>query len=206
MDNQPLGTDYLQQIQADMSPKKSLFDNKIILIIGGLVMALVLVLIISALLSSGSTSSSDRSKILYLQLTNLQTNAKKYHDDLKDSNLRAINSELNTQLTNSIRSLNTALTNQKINTAKINKKAKFYLDQTKHNDATLKELTDAKLNAILDRTYSSTMSYELQLILNNINRISTATKSQSYKQTLANITANLQLLQQKFDSFAAKAS
>ncbi|MCL2869244.1 hypothetical protein FWF48_00325 [Candidatus Saccharibacteria bacterium] len=202
MDNQPLGNEYLQQIQASVTPKKSLLDNKLVLMIGGLLLVLVLVLVISLILSSGSTSTSQRSKTLYLQLTNLQTSSTKYQDDLKDSNLRAINSSFSTQLTNSIRDLTAALKEQKIDVAKLDKKAKFYVDQTKHSDDLNAQLTNAKLNVILDRTYSTSMSYELELILNNIAQITAHSRSTSFRQTLDNIASNLRLIQQSFDDFA----
>ena len=185
-----------------MSPKSSLFDGKFIMLIGGLLAALLVVIILSITLSFRGGGVAERSQLLYLQLSNLHASAGEYQNNLRSSSLRAVNSELSLQLTNSIRELSIALEGQGIDVSRINQGARPFVAQAEHNENLNERLLNARLNAALDRIYGVTMSYELELILSNINQITNATRSDELRETLDGIAANLQVLQERFSSIA----
>jgi hypothetical protein len=206
MDNQPLGqsapqnfgNDYLNQIAVKPKAKSGLFGNKMILVLGGVLVLAVVLLFVSIIGRSGQ-SPKQSSEVLYLRMANLQSTASKYQKYLKSSKLRAINTSFMTQMTNTQREFSTQMTTLEIKPDKISKETKqIEIDYIAKVNSSLE---NARLNVALDRNYAREMTYQIDLVLSQMQKIEKTAK-QDFKTALAEMQKNLKPYSEQFNKFS----
>jgi len=197
---QQYSIDYLNQI-APQQKKPGLNNRMFFLIIGG---GLILAIIVGALtlFSGGNSGPTQKMETLAARIKTLQTISDASQVNIKSNNLRSINSTLDILLTNAYHDITTPLTNNGIDIKNIDKK----ITATESGDALTQKLTDAKLNAVFDRTYASEMNYQLNTVFILMQDIYTHVNSKSMKDFITTTTTNLQPIQKELDSFDAATS
>lgn len=192
--NQPITSDYLDQI-APSAPKKSFLNMNrpvvIFLAIGILLLFCILAFMV-AIPNGGKTTER-----LAARLVTIETIAKDATTKIKSSNLRAVNSGLKSYLTNTIRDITPLLAKENTD---IKKLPKTLLNTNKDIELNTR-LEDARLNAIFDRTYAREMAYELSNILNLMQQIYDKTGSKDLKTFLEDADKNLTPTQKQFADF-----
>jgi hypothetical protein len=185
--------DYLNEIAPQQKPK-GVKDTFFLYIVGGglLVAAITLILV----LTSGS-GPTQKMQTLAARLTTLQTIASDNQKSLKSGALRSTNSNLTLFLTNTNRDIVQPLASSGVDVKKVDSNI-----AAKENGEELKQaLEDARLNAVLDRTYAREMAYQLQTVAVLLQDIYDSTNSKSLKEFLEKTNVDLQPLIQQFSDF-----
>jgi hypothetical protein len=192
----PIPSSYLDEIAAPQ--KQPGMSNKLLL---GVIIGAVLIIIIFfiAALSSGGGSKAISVERLALRLQTLQKVSDNTHKNLKDSKLRALNSRLVTQLTNTNRDIAAPLEAADINIKKADKK----LAAQENGEKLTKKLEDARLNGTLDRVYANEMGHELETSAILMENLFKSTKSKSLKKFLEDSYDDLSSLQKEFKDYTA---
>ena len=196
-DKQDESSSYLDEI-APKNINSGNFLNKkttLVFIILGILTFITLLLVAFVQLT---TVSSDTTEQLAARLTSIKSTADESVDNLKSSNIRAINSDLKIYLTNTIRDLKPILEKKNINIEKLNPK----ILKAESNEKLLERLEDARLNAVFDRTYAREMSYKLESTINLLTKIIKTNKDAEFKIFLENARSNLVPIQEEFESFS----
>ena len=202
MQNDGLGIDYLNSI-APKAPKKSLFSMRnIVLLAAGAVVIFVGLMIASSVMTASREKSRDSIASLYLRIGNMQTITVQYGGELDSSGLRAINSGLDTQLSSILYDFGVLLPSQKIVVAEIDEEVRGR--EMAHLDSVREELRVAKLNAVFDRTYPRVISYELTLIMTQMDKIYKESNDDVLKSFLSRSYLTLSELRELFDEFRAE--
>lgn len=162
-DGNSYSQDFINQLHN--TPSQPINKNKLLLIIGGGVLALALLIFIASILFTGKPQVR-----LYQVLANtrgLEKIANDYHTKLNNNGLRAANSSLRVSLANFNRD---ATKIYETNVEKSQRDA----DARKKLDLTIitNKLDQAELNSRLDRTYVIEISYQLDVIAANQRQIS----------------------------------
>ncbi len=199
-ENQPNPLDYLDQI-APTASKKRFFNLSGPVLIGAIAFG-VIILICAVLVTTSTLSSSKTTAKLAARLIVVEKIAKESTSKIKSSQLRAVNSELKTFLTNTIRDIEPLLAKEN---TKIKDLPKSLLS-TKADAELTNRLEDARLNAIFDRTYTREMAYELSNILNLMQDINKTAGSASLKSFLNDTYKNLYPIQTQFAGFESTES
>jgi len=194
-----LSVDYLNQI-APQAPKRKIPLTKKQLIIaailgGAFIVVMILVIVVG--LSDGGTKKQLQQLAARLQGT--QTIVSAADSDIKDSQLRALNSNLDIYLTNTNRDIAAPLLKDGIDVTKLDK---TLLASESGADITAR-LEDARLNAVYDSTYAREMAYQLAIIVSLMRQINNSTHNQDLKTFLVSAYTNLLPTQNAFDSFTA---
>jgi len=196
-DKQDESSSYLDEI-APKNINSGNFLNKkttLIFIILGILTFITLLLVAFVQLTK---VSSDTTEQLAARLTSIKSTADESVDNLKSSNIRAINSDLKIYLTNTIRDLKPILEKKNIDIEKLNPK----ILKAESNEKLLERLEDARLNAVFDRTYAREMSYKLESTVNLLTKIIKTNKDAEFKIFLENARSNLVPIQEEFESFS----
>ncbi|MEI6850873.1 MAG: hypothetical protein WCK26_02820 [Candidatus Saccharibacteria bacterium] len=191
-------SNYLDQIAPKKSGKADFLKRKPIMI-GGIVLAVFFVITIIAAISGGMSGGTANIKRLSARLTTTQNTVTLTTSNLKSTKLRALNSRLGIYLTNTIRDFTPILTANKIDAKKVDKN----MIASESNAKMLSILEDARLNAILDRTYAREMAYQLDTVLTLMKQIYSTSSSKSTKTFLDDAYKNLEPIQTEFADFNA---
>ncbi|HEY8886469.1 MAG TPA: hypothetical protein VIM31_03155 [Candidatus Microsaccharimonas sp.] len=193
-----LPTDYLNQI-APQAPKKPLFSFGIkqLLIIGAALV--VLVIILAVVVGNVASGKKDPLEHLSARLTATQAVVTASQPNLKSSELRSLNSNLNLYMTNTNRDITAPLTSAGINVKKLSKP----IVTSESTTALSARLEDARLNAVFDRTYAREMTYQLGTLMTLMNQIYTSTSNAALKTFLESAYNNLKPTQESFANFTA---
>lgn len=195
---QPISPDYLNQIAPQSTSGNGLFNQKPILIaIAGLFVVLIIFFV--SLIASSSSSGTDNLARLSKRLNSVESTAISAIPNIKNTKLRALNSNLKIYLTNINRDISPLLISEKIDVKKINKK----IIAEESNTKTLSTLEDARLNAVYDRTYAREMSYKLETTMSLMTQIYKTTKSKKLKIFLDESYKNLEPIKKQFADFNA---
>ncbi|HMQ95827.1 MAG TPA: hypothetical protein PKD19_01270 [Candidatus Saccharibacteria bacterium] len=186
--------DYLDQI-APSQPKTGPSPLiMIVAIIGGL----LAMIIFGFVVFGGGTSNTDKWTALYLRTNTIDSVARKQGPLLKDPSLRGINTKLLLYLSNAHNDIKTAAEQAGMVSTKIAKevsaKEKAYLSDLET------KLEDAKVKAVLDRTYAREMSYQIG-VLNSLMQQAYNTAGPKTKQTLEDINTNLAAIAKQLSDF-----
>lgn len=193
-DQNPYSIDYLNQI-APQPQKQGVKDKFFFWIIGGgLLIAIIIFLFI---LSSGGGPKQDM-QTLAARLTTLQTVASETQKNLKSGDLRSTNSNLVIFLTNANRDIVEPLTANGIDAKKLDSG----IVAKESGDKLTQTFEDARLNAVLDRTYAREMTYQLQTVSVLVRDIYDSTNSTTFKEYLEKLDADLQPLIKQFSDFS----
>ncbi len=191
--------DYLNQIAPQ---QKQSAPNKLLVIVGILVVLLLVTFAIIGLSRLGGASSATKLQTLAARLTTLQTVADKAQPNIKSNQLRSSNSSLGLFLTSANRDIAAPLTNNGINPKKLDSAI-----VTKENGKQLTEtLENARLNAIYDRTYAREMSYQLSTTLLLMDDIADSTNSKSLDEFIETTKANLEPVKKQMSDFVGSTS
>ena len=197
-DNQPDTGSYLDQI-APKSTKSSILSNRkpaLLFSILGVLALITLLLMVFVQLTKGSTDTTEQ---LAAKLTSIKSTVDESTNKLKNSKIRAVNSELKLYLTNTLRDFGPILEKENIDIKKMDPKVL----KSESNERLLETLEDARLNAVFDRTYAREMSYQLELALNLMTKIEKNSKTAELKSFVQNAKTNLAPIQEEFELFSA---
>ncbi|HJP81626.1 MAG TPA: hypothetical protein VJ841_04490 [Candidatus Saccharimonadales bacterium] len=192
---QPYSIDYLNQI-APQPQKQGIKDKFFFWIIGG-GLALAAIVLIIVLTSSGGGPTSDM-QTLAARLQTLQKVATDTQKNLKSGDLRSTNSNLTIFLTNANRDIVAPLAASGIDAKKLD----GGITKKEAPDKLTQEFEDARLNAVLDRTYSSEMTYQLNTVSILVRKIYNSTNNASFKTYLEKLDADLQPLIKQMAAFS----
>ena len=186
--------DYLNQIA--VQPTKQL-PNKKLLILGGIGLVVVIVTLISLVLSAFASHTSEYMQRLTARLNTTQTIASSAQINIKSSELRSLNSNLQLYLTNTVRDIGNQLKNENIDPTNLDTK----IVASEAATDMINRLEDGRLNAVYDRTYAREMAYQLDSIIALFDQVESSTSNQSLKDFLDNARTNLEPTQAAFSSF-----
>lgn len=184
------GTNYSQEFihQLNNTPAKQPIDKKFLLIGGGILVAL---LIIVLLILSASAPKPLSIKGVLSRTRAVAKIATDYHKLIDDTNLRSINSSLSVALANFNRD---GETYYQANTPKDQIKK-----EAKSRDADLSEVTkvldNAELNNRLDRNYVIQISYQINLMIMEQEKLLSRTKSETLATLLKQGLSDLKQVQ-----------
>jgi hypothetical protein len=199
-DQQPLPADYLNQIAPIQRRNNDLFGSKKFLIFG-LIAALIIILILTVASSIIAGNPKD-TEILAARLVATKDVAEKATNNIKNSQLRAINSSLKLFLTNTIRDIKPLLAKVEVDIEKLSD----FATTSESNTALQATLEDARLNAVYDRAYAREMAYKLDTILSLSKQIYGNTSSSELKNFLITTYDSLAPTQKLFADFNASNS
>ncbi len=166
MDNQS----YLDQIAVKGKTKVSgeplLSPLMIKIIIAGII-ALITIVIVGSILNSANSTTISMYERLYLRVMNLHGSKgpfKKYSKFIRSSSLRGYASDLETSLTNTGNQIKGAVTKAGVDTGNISNDVKK--EESSRNSTLLNKLENARLTGVIDPTYATSVSNEInQLII-----------------------------------------
>jgi hypothetical protein len=187
--------DYLDQIAPPPSGPK-LFSGSFLWIVIGL--AFVFMIAVSIITLSSGNGSTKVAQNAYLRFDNLSKVTAKYHKYLKNSKLSSTDSNFTIFMTNAERDLVDPMAKNGLALKNIDKTLKA--SEKTYSDNVASKLEDARLNAVLDRTYAREMAYQAQLILDMYNKMAKS-NSKSIKDNANNTIPNLQPIQKAFADF-----
>lgn len=164
-------------------------------IIGGGLLLAAIVLIIT--LSSGGGPKHDM-QVLAARMETLQKITSDTQKSLKSSALRSTNSNLTIFLTNANRDIAAPLSANGVDVKKLDSA----ITAAEKGDKLTQTFEDARLNAVLDRTYAREMTYQLQTIAVLEQKIYKATGSKTLKDYLEKTDADLQPLIKQLSDFS----
>ena len=190
--------DYLNQI-APKPQKPAIFRAgwRLYALIG--IALVILVIIISVVASSLSASRIAPWQTLTARLASTEQIATSATGNLKNSQLRSLNSELKLYITNTNRDLQPINTSIGISAAKL----PASVVQKESNAAMTARLEDGRLNAKYDSTYSREMGYQLSTVLTQLQQLYASSGSETNKVFLKSAYDNLLPTQQAIADFSA---
>lgn len=194
--NQPqYSIDYLNQI----APKRKGpgVSNKLFFGVIGLGLILVIIFAIVLISSAHGPSQKVQMETMAARFQALQSITDNAGQNISDDNLQSINANLDTELTNINQQIVTPLKNNGINAKGLPRnivKAQALTDTTS-------KLTDAKLNAVYDRTYANEMSFQLSELFILMREINNGTHSRSMRAFIQTATSNLQPIDTQLSNF-----
>lgn len=191
--------DYLDQISA--KPEKPPMNNRFFF--GAIGAALVLIVIaVVMIFASNSSSNEITPEQLGLRLEALQKVSTDRQKNIKDSQLRAINSRVTTQLAGANRDIAEPLKAAKINLKKTSKSLSSR--ETKYIEELNEKLEDARLNDEFDSTYSREMAYELDTVAIMMKAVRKKSNSKSMKSFIDSSYNNLVSIQKELQDYVAQ--
>lgn len=192
--------DYLNQIAPKVTKRTDFLKQKPIMI-GAVVLVIFFVIMIFAAIVGGLSGGTTPIKTLSARLSSTNSTVDSATTNIKNTKLRALNSNLKLYLTNTIRDYTPILTAQKIDIKNIDKKIISAESDTK----ILAVLEDARLNAVFDMTYAREMTYKLDTILSLMNKIKSS-NNDKLKTFLDSAYKNLKPIQKQFADYNAANS
>ena len=202
MDNET----YLEHIAVQARPSGKggkILSPGIIKLIAGAVIALILMIVLGSVLSATNQKTITMYEKYYLRITNLAKPTGPlgtYGKELKSSDLRLLSSTLLSSLTVTARDLSGVLSDLKVDTSAISQEATTF-------DATAlatynASLSDAKLNGLLDRTFATSTTLQISLILSMELEIAEKTDNSTLATIVAKSRSDLEALLQQFEDYS----
>lgn len=196
---QPSPGTYLDQISAQ--PERPAMNNRFFF--GAIGAALVVIIAaVVFIFATSSPSNEITPEQLGLRLQALQKVSEEGQKNIKDSQLRAINSRLTTQLTGTNRDITEPLKNAKIDLKKASKS--LVSREEKYIDTLKTELEDARLNDEFDGTYAREMAYEIDTATIMMKAVRKKSDSKSMKTFIDGTYDNLVSLQKELQNYVAE--
>jgi hypothetical protein len=202
-DIQPTNSsDYLNQIAPQ--PTRNKFDllhqkpSRLALI--GLGVAFVVVIVLSIVI--GIMTGDNNIEHLAARLNSTQSTAISATNNIKSTQLRALNSSLKLYLTNTIRDATPIFDKNGVKVDSLSSS----VTKTESNTKMLATLEDARLNAIYDRVYAREMAYQLDNVITLMRQIYSSTNSSNLKNFLNSSYKSLEPTQKQFADFNAANS
>ena len=195
---QPLAYDpnYLDSI-APPPPRPSFFSGSF----GKIFFAMigVFVLAVSLIIAfSGNDNTADLQQ-LAVRLNNLSLTAKKVQPNLKSNNLSTANSTFQVWITDSQHQSVTLLQEAGVKKSQYDKT--MVASEKTLSDNLNAKFDDARLNAVLDRVYASTMSSETEKFIVLFTAMGKNSKAKAIRDYANSTSANLALIHKSFNSY-----
>lgn len=147
---------------------------------------------------SGKDKTADLQQIA-VRLDNFSRVAKTAHKNLKSNNLKKIDADFEGWVTDNQNAAEDLLKKGGV------KKTEYSKDMVRSEKKIADDLNakfeDARLGAILNRVYASTMAAETEKLINMLNTMSKKSASSQVRDFAKNASANLQPIQKAFDTF-----
>lgn len=197
--------DYLNQISAQKTSTAStassdrLLSPGIIKLLIGAGIALVAIIIIGIALNSSGGKTNNLYQTFYLRVQNLSASSgpiATYSKNLKSSDLRAISGTLRTSLDATYSSLNSILGELRIDPEELNQSV--VTSEASHLETYATDLQNAKLNGLLDRTYASSTTLQISLLLSLESEIYEKTSSAALQEIIEQSYSDLAILHDRF--------
>lgn len=191
--------DYLNQIAG--GPQQTAGGpSKLVMIIAAVVGLLAVVLFAAMILTAGP-SGADRASDVYLRLETLKELSQSQQENLRDNELRAINSGLSLQLTNTLASATEPLAAVGVDTEAIDERARA--QEEAYKQALIEQFEDAALNVQLDATYSREMAFQLETLRALLESAYRQSNSERLRTFLDETARDLYPFNEKFSNFQA---
>ena len=172
---------------------------------GGLVIFAILLMILGSLLRQTGSKDKDVMERVNIRITNLMTITQSYGKITKSSTLRSVNASLYSVLNNTSATFSPLITSVYGIDAKTSN-AKITADEESIMNDLKTDLDYAKLNGLLDRTYSREIALQIGLLLSLESEASERTKDQNIKNVLNESYSNLSTLYTKFSEYSEASS
>ncbi len=190
--------DYLNQI-APQAQKKPLFVLNLRTIILAGVAAVILIIIIAAISGAVAGGKKEPWQRFSARLDVTASVVDGASTNIKNSQLRSLNSNVKIFITNTKRDLATPLKKLDINPAKL----PASIVASEKNTGMETRLEDGRLNAKYDSTYAREMSYQLSRILSLLQKLYASSGNQSTKDFLKTAYDNLEPTYKAIADFTA---
>lgn len=190
-----VSVDYLNQIAPQTPKRKILLTRKQLILVS--IVGFVFLLVIILVAAVGLSSNKKPLEQLAARLQSTQTIATDAATKLKDSQLLALNSNLEIYLTNTNRDIAAPLLKDNVDVTKLDKT----IVASEAGTDILTRLENARLNAVYDSTYAREMSYRLDTIVALMKQIYSSTNNSELKTFLNNAYTNLVPTQKAFANF-----
>lgn len=187
--------DYLDQIAPPPAGPKLMGGNFMWILIG---LAVVFMFAVGLLTLTSGGNNTATAQSVYLRVENLGTVSDNYRRYLKSTKLTTANTNLKIFLSNARRDITDPLVQNGVDLAKISKETKD--KEVAAADEITAKLEDARLNAILDRTYAREMAYQTQLLIEQYNKMA-KNPSPLIADNAKKTIPNLEPLQKTFAEF-----
>lgn len=202
MDNET----YLNHIATQARPgvaANKLLSPGIIKLIAGAVIALILMIVLGSVLSAANQKTVSMYEKFYLRVSNLSSAGGPlvtYTRDLKSSDLRSLAGTLQSTLTVTERDLKNVLAELKVDSAAIS------AESTSAESGVLttyaSELSNAKLNGLLDRTFANATTLQISLLLSMESEIREKTSNTTLAGIVDKSTSDLNALLKQFQDYS----
>lgn len=189
-----LSAEYLDQIAPPEKPSTG-FSKKQILLFGGLAGALVLafgLMMLSSFLKNNNPTEKLAARLLTVQSV---VNDANDGSKIKNSKLRALNSDLRLYVVDVMREASAPFNSVNIDLEELNPN----ITKLENATAILEHLEDERLNARYDRSYAREMASLLETTLIQMQDVYKNTSSKSLKEFLETTYDNLEPIQQQFE-------
>ncbi len=200
--------EYLNQISQSSRPvstKKtasSKFPIALIAKIIGIGLAvLMVILLIGGVISNINSRVPELTKQVYTRSVNLDKTLKTYNKLLKSSRLRSIGSSLDATLTGTQNQLETYL-ESKYGKKATTPKDSILEEETNMTEKLERNLTNARLNGILDRMYKNQIEYQVSLLLSMCSELETRAKDEELLKIITQMDSNLTTIQESFEAYS----
>lgn len=200
MENQ----EYLNQIAAQARPTETpgrggIFKSKLFLGLVAVIGVLTVVMIVVAIISGNKSAGPDELGFsLQMHIEGTSSIINKYQPLVKSSVLRSSSASLNTILSDT----NAGLTNYLSGLSSKSKVENLRVAADTARDELDQELFAAKINGNLDRVYAHKMTYEIELLAAEENKLINLTKSDKLKELLTKSYSSLETLYDQFNDFS----
>lgn len=199
---QPLSTDYLDEIAAPPEQPSGLSLKKI-LIFGGIALAVVILLLFIFMNFAGGKLTSTERLAGKLYSTNKVVEVTIKEKRIKDSKLRALNTTLSLTLQNIIRDTTPGFLAKGIKFEKLKENKKI---MSKESAAELELiLEDARLNGNFDQVYTIEMTHAMTSLKLLMEQVSKGNVSVEMQAALIKGIEDLTPLIEQFESFSTEA-
>lgn len=188
-----LSADYLDQIAPPEKPDRG-FSKKQMLIFAGLGAALLIAI---ALMVFTSLLQNNRpTEMLAARFITIQKVVDDSTDKLKNSQLRALNSDLKLYLVDVMREAEEVFTPVDVSLKEINPK----VTEQENPDDLLARLEDERLNARYDRSYAREIASLIETTLIQMKDVQNKTSNKPLQEFLQKTYNNLQPIQEQFEN------
>lgn len=200
MDNQT----YLNQIAVKPTPNQGIgrfLSPAIIKLIIGAVIALIFIIILGSILNSANQKTIDLYASFNLRIQNLISSngpLATYTKDLKSSDLRNLSGTLQSSLNSTAKELSGLLSSLGVDTSNISETAQSDANISSYTS----ELANAKLNGVLDRTFASSTSLQISILLSMESEIRAKTDNSSLASLVDRSSADLETLLTQFTDYS----
>lgn len=198
-DQSKYSIDYLNQIAApDKKPGMNSKLFMIVLIVGVLVAAIFGIVLFS---KAGAGPTDDLTRVA-AGMKSLQGVSNGAQTKIQSGKLRTANSNLSLFLSNANRDITGPLESNNIILSKVDKS----IIAAEAKTDMIATLEDARLSGIYDSRYAYEMKYQIDLLLVQLNKISSQTKSKSLKEFASTSSANLTPIREQFANYAQSSA